>query len=440
MAVSRTLLADIVRDRDWDFAAFLRAYRSTARAMGPAAGDGVAFATVSARQFDRWCAGEAIPHRANRRILSEMFDVDARELVARRRPSQDGGVPTSTTCTGSAYDASDGCRRSAAQYFSRAGSIAGEIADLEETLRGLAGTCLLDPVTAVADELAVHHDWAFAALDRRLPVTQTRRLYRFAGVAAGLLATADHDRGRPGDALAHARTVLSCANFAECPSLRAWGYALHSLITYWKGNARAAAQYAAAGMRAARAGVGSARSWLLALDARAQALLANSDRAGASFDLLAARPRRRRTDWLDAMGGVLAFGELREQYYVAEAHVLLGGGRDAERRAFDVVTAYEAAESGLRCFSDEAGARSVLALARLDRGDLGGAHATANRVLELPPSHRVNEVLVSASRLVDRLDAPSWRGSLLREELANFVAASPFRPAGRHRLAAGRPA
>lgn len=415
MAEARTLLAEMVRDRDWDFPAFLRAYRSTARTL-EACGEGFAYATVSERQFDRWCAGDAVPHRSSRRILTEMFGVDARSLVARSR----GSYPPHYADR----DEIDACQRSAVEHFDRGSSIIDEIEVIESTLGTLSRICASEPGTAVRDELSVQHRLIFGALARRLPTPQLQRLYRMAGVASGLLAKASHDMARPERALAHAHTVLACAEFAGCPSLRAWGYGLQSLVAYWKGNPQVAVHYATVGLRKCGRGVGSARSWLIGLDARARALLGDGERARADLELLGRRGSRPSTDWLDTMGGVLRFTEARELYYGAETEVLLHRGREAESRAIDAVAVFDGAVPAEWTFSDDAGARSVLALARLHRADVPGARAAAAPVLDLPPSHRVHGVLVSALRLVTHRSVSvdvSDDGTAFREELGAFI-------------------
>jgi hypothetical protein len=92
------------------------------------------------------------------------------------------------------------------------------------------------------------------------------------------------------------------------------------------------------------------------------------------------------SDELDELGEGLRFARPRQLYYAAEATVWLPGKEErAEREALEAVDAYEHAEQAERAYADEAVARAVLALARAGRGELDGARAALQPVLDLPP-------------------------------------------------------
>ncbi|MFE0147063.1 hypothetical protein ACFWY5_07965 [Nonomuraea sp. NPDC059007] len=81
-----------------------------------------------------------------------------------------------------------------------------------------------------------------------------RHLYLVAGKLCALLAHASADLGHPAEADTHARTALVCAELINDGPLRAYTRWVQSLIAYWRGDYRSAADIAALGRNHATTG------------------------------------------------------------------------------------------------------------------------------------------------------------------------------------------
>ena len=79
-------------------------------------------------------------------------------------------------------------------------------------------------------------------------------------------------------------------------------------------------------------------------------------------------------DDLDAMGGLLTFPHAKQSYYAAGTHVYLDGQQQhAQSEALSALDLFEHGRPDDRSFSDEAGARAELALARVHANQIDGA-------------------------------------------------------------------
>lgn len=110
-------------------------------------------------------------------------------------------------------------------------------------------------------------------------------------------------------------------------------------------------------------------------------------------------------DELDELGGLCTFSRPRQLYYSADA-LALGGNSEAvraERMSIEALDAYEVAPAIDRAFSDEAGARCALAIARLKQGDAEGAAEAMGQVLALSPRHRIHGVVISVQNVQSAL-------------------------------------
>jgi hypothetical protein len=136
-------------------------------------------------------------------------------------------------------------------------------------------------------------------------------------------------------------------------------------------------------------------------------------------------------DDLDTLGGIFVFPQIRETYYTVEAHVLLGDSSpQLVSRAEGAVRGFSDTNDPYWAFGDEAGAKSNLALARLQLGDLEGAAEAVQPVLELPPAQRNAGIIGSVQRVRNSLmrtpvrDAATARE--LREEITTFSSHRPL--------------
>ena len=173
--------------------------------------------------------------------------------------------------------------------------------------------------------------------------------------------------------------------------------------------------------------------FLPALEARAHAVLGDGSESQTAIQR--AKDARDATipDELDELGGLLTFARPRQLYYAADATIWLPGEEErAEREAAEAVDAYEHAEEAERSFTDEAGSRADLALARAGRGNLDGARAALRPVLDLPPAQRTPSMTVNALRVHAALRDPRYHGSPAareaQEEIEVFCQATAALP------------
>jgi tetratricopeptide (TPR) repeat protein len=275
----------------------------------------------------------------------------------------------------------------------------------------------------------------FTLLEAQQRPPEARDLYMLASVVSGMIAKASHDLGRSHDAMTHARTMFVCADNADHLSLRAWARGLQSLIAYWAGRMQEAVRYAEAGAMFTGDLRGSVTAWLPALEARAWAQLGQTADARAAVE----RARERRDtlipDELDSMGGLMAFPLAKQHYYAAGTYVYLGNDDTAidlaETEANSALELYADPMSSDWSFSDQAGARSELALARVHRGELAGAKEALDPVLALAPDRRIGGILASANRVHQALRearfARAQEAKDLREEIESFSTRSAAR-------------
>jgi transcriptional regulator with XRE-family HTH domain len=274
------------------------------------------------------------------------------------------------------------------------------LAEMEAEVRRLALWYPQQPIGPMLAELTQIQDVGFRLLEGRQRPPQTASLYLLTGIVCGMLAKASHDLGDPADAMTQARAAFICADNADHDGLRTWIRGLQSLICYWAGWSPDALRYAQLGGGSARPGRGSATVWIAAQEARAWGMVGNE--AATIAALTAARRVRERVrmDDLDEIGGILTFSSERHLYYAADALALIPEqNRSAEDLADRAIAAYEQGGTSSRSFSDEAGARCDLAMARARRGDAEGATQALAAVLALPVAQRINGVVASARRV-----------------------------------------
>lgn len=289
------------------------------------------------------------------------------------------------------------------------------------------------PLNTVLSDLVEAQDLTFRLLESgRVKPAQGRDLYLTAAITAGLLAKSSHDLGDPAAAMRQARTAYVCAEQAGHSAMRGWVRGLQSLISYWAGRPEDALNFARRGSAEASSDGGTVEVWLAGLEARAHALVGDHNGVEAAVHRAESIRDRVTPDDLDTIGGLLTFAHARQLYYAAEAKVLLPGAVDAERTeqaALDAVHAYESAPDHERAFSDEAGARTVLALARIDADAMDGVEDAIDPVLDLPVEQRPAGVAISARRVHRALSSGPHRSAAtarqLRARLEQFTATSP---------------
>ena len=319
--------------------------------------------------------------------------------------------------------------RRAARFTALAESqnIGAETVDqLRDQVAELARAYVRDPLITIVGELVETQDAVFTLLEGKQKPGHTRDLYLLAGIVSGLLAKTSHDLGHSHDAMTQARTVYVCADNADHQGLRAFARAMQSLIAYWAGRPQEAVRYAEAGAQFARDLTGSLTAWLPSLEARAWAQLSDAEQTRRAVGRAEHARELVQPDDLDAVGGLLTFPVAKQHYYAAGSFVYLDGeSARSQSEASSALDLYEHGNADDRSFSDEAGARAELALARARDGEIDGAYDAITPVLDLPPERRIGGIVTSAMRVHAALRAPRFANSQVarnaRDEIEDFT-------------------
>lgn len=452
-----TLLRVLITERHWQkFETFEAQFRRAAHELAGQTGEpDIATVTVSPRQFERWYAGKVktVPYPDSCRVLEYLFEFPVRRLLAPSRRALARAGPTAEQGTAFApvagiYDPEPAAMQPSVIWAPGHETVSGDqpgwfgadapLSDSERIIAMAArramkfgaaadasnvGSESLDQLRAETGRLAVAYlqqplsqilgdivslqDHTFTLLEGRQRPREARDLYVIGGLASGMLAEASHDLRDPYTAMTHARSALLCAKNAEHPALKAWVHGLQSLITYWAQRPREALDYAQAGQDISGL-TGSVKIWLASLEARAWSALGSGLASGQAMER-AADLREGLTpddlDDLDDLGGMCYFSRPRQLYYAADAAASLveaqGQQPQTDRTsqaagyAEEAIAAYEEAPHYERSFGDEAGSRTVLAVARIWAGDLDGGREAVQPVLDLPVAQRIHGVISS---------------------------------------------
>ncbi|WP_246042995.1 hypothetical protein [Streptomyces globosus] len=278
------------------------------------------------------------------------------------------------------------------------------------------------PLSELLPDLITTQDTIYTLLEQQRRPAQARQLYFLAGVTGGLLAKASHDLADPHAALTQARTAFVCADQADHNGLRAWIRGVQSLVSYWAGRTRESVRYAQSG--AEFAAVNSSSVWLPMNEARAHAALGNANAARAAIERAERAWDLVQEDEVDELGGLCLFGRTRQIYYAAEALSWLPSQSSvANDYATRAVAAYEDTSSPEWAFGDQAGARSALAITRIQMGELEGATEAVAPVLDLAPEQRINGIVNATQRVHRALrDSPLGEdASGLQEQIEAFT-------------------
>lgn len=443
-----TLLAVLIGRGDHTLGEVIELFERCARDNGEDA-------TVSVRTLRRWLAGDVRtePRPSQRRVARLLWGYPMSQLLASASPEMliapATGIPLGDPAesrdansgaerTGTTGDADDSvstlerqvamATRRAARFttFAEIDNVGPEaIAQLQDDVVHLANAYIHDPLVLIMSDLVETQETVFQLLEGKQKPTFAKDLYLLAGVVSGMISKASHDLGRTHEAMTHARTLYVCADNADHQGLRAWARGLQSLIAYWAGRPQQAVRYARTGTEAASALRGSVAAWLPALEARAWAAMSNDKEATIALGAASDKRSAHAPDDLDAIGGILGFPAAKQSYYAAGTYVYLDGQQgQAESQALTALELFENGRPQDRSFSDEAGSRAELALARVHAGHLDGAREAIAPLLDLSPDRRIGGIVLSAERVHQALGAKHHGRSPiardLREEIEAF--------------------
>jgi hypothetical protein len=310
---------------------------------------------------------------------------------------------------------------------------------IQAELARLAFSYPQQPLSAILGDIVSIQDYVFSLLEGRQKPRQARDLYFAGALASGLVAKATHDFGDSRMAMTHARTALLCAQNSEHGPLTAWVRGLQSLISYWDSAPRDALNYAQLGT--VIPGVqGTSGIWLASLEARAWSALGNGAASSEAIEKADDLREHLVSDDLDRLGGICSFSYPRQLYYAADASAVLSRlhppssdlAARGEQYAAEAVAAYENTSHDEISFSDESGARTDLAIARISKGNLEGAYEAMQPVLQLPVSQRIHGIVGSVINVHQAVTAAAPDSPIARdiqEEIEDYcrtpVAALP---------------
>jgi hypothetical protein len=398
-------------------------------------------ATLSPRTLRRWLRGEVQtePRPAQRRTARKMWGYPMEQLLgpasavhADTEPRNDQpGEPISAT---ELHRSAESLERQVAMATRRAADFTSyaevdnigpeAIEQLRDDIAALANAYIHEPLPSLMGDLLNVQEIVFRLLEGKQKPTLSRDLYVLAAVVSGMIAKASQDVGRLREAMTHARTLYVCADNADHPGLRAWGRGLQSLIAYWAGRPQEAVRYAQAGGDIAAGLTGTVGMWLPALEARAYAMMSATANTTRALHVADERRAAHVPDDLDELGGLFTFAPAKHSYYAAGAYVCLDGGiAQAESSALTALDQFEHGDPAYRSYSDEAGARAELALARVRSGHLDGAREAIAPVLHLPPERRIGGILTSASRVHQALNATEYASTAIARDVRDEIEA-----------------
>lgn len=295
-------------------------------------------------------------------------------------------------------------------------------------------------VTAPLDmltDLVALRDTIYDQLDRTHKPLQQAALYLLAGQVCGLLSSVSWDLGLVEPAEEQARAAYTYGCVIDHPSLQSWARALQVTLAFWSGFPRRAHRIAAAALETAPAG--TARARLHSVNARALAMLGARGEVESELDAAAAELDRAGGDeFLDEVGGELAFDRPRRALCAGAAYVALGDGKQAEQEAVRAVELFATIPPAQRWGAGAIGAHVDLGAARTLCDDLAGAQDALQPVFQLPPARRTEAIALRLHALARTLGTSRYRGATealqLGAAIEDFTSISLSRTTGMRAL------
>jgi transcriptional regulator with XRE-family HTH domain len=285
---------------------------------------------------------------------------------------------------------------------------------LEADVESIAIRYLAEPLVPLVTDMLQLRNQAWELLEGRQYPEQTKHLYLLAGQTCGLLASACSDLGQYEAADTHARTASLCADLAGHDKLRAWIANTQSLIAFWGGRPRRAAEHASRAAEYARGGVELARA--RSFEARALARLGDAD--GTRAAITAAIEAREHANDEHAYVGMFQFPVANQQRCAGSAMVWLGRPADGVVHLEQALNGYGSTVS----YAHTAVTRLDLVLARLQLCDLDGAREQIGPVLALPEELRLAGVSRRGEGLQRLLTGTgAFQGSAVARDLAEEI-------------------
>ncbi|MFQ6229800.1 hypothetical protein [Nocardia sp. NPDC002869] len=393
----RTRLEQLAMEHGLGTGDFQREFASRAESLGVEV-------EVSRSAAKRWFQGSAgQPRTGARRVLETwfgepiavLFGPPHNETHGRSVTEQELAVSAAHESVSHAIEAASALDPSALEHLQAAADKA-------------ATAYYITPPLEMLTDLVGLRDTIYDQLDRtHKPLQQAALL---AGQVCGLLSSVSWDLGLVEPAEEQARAAYTYGCVIDHPSLQAWARALQVTLAFWSGFPRRANRIAAAALDTAPAG--TARARLHSVNARALAMLGARGEVRGELESAAAELDRAGGDeFLDEVGGELAFDRPRRALCAGAAYVALGDGEQAEQEASQAVDLFATIPPAQRWGAGALGAHVDLGAARALRDDLAGAQEALRPVFELPPARRTEEIALRLHALARTLGTSRYRGA-----------------------------
>ena len=286
---------------------------------------------------------------------------------------------------------------------------------LEADADRLCRTYVHTPLSDLYPQISARRHDALTLIGSLSHPVQSQRAHTAAARLVGLQAHAAMDTGSYASAAAHAQAARALAERTGDPALRAWVWALHSLIAYWDHRPAEAQSAAENGLTHPVTDSNLARLHAL----RARAAAAQGDAATARAAISAATDHAGR----DVLPGVLGFPTAKIHTYAGTTLLALGSPADRQRsitHAHQAITVYSTGTD--RSVGDLLAARLDVATAHLRNRDADGALEQIEHITAIAPAHRTASITRRARHLAPLLtDDHAASARRVRALLAEFV-------------------
>jgi hypothetical protein len=403
----RTLLGRLAAERHWTPFDGAREFAVVAERMHERA-------TVSPRQWQRWCAGDVarLPRAASCRVLERMFGRPARELF-----DAVTSLPESVSWQ-TAVSPSEAADRAAAFAAWAETTNVGPmtVQRFEMETRRLARDYLLQSPVPIFTQTANLARTAFDLIQGgHQHLSQTRELYLAAGRLSALLSWISGDLGQAVAAAEHSRTAWVCAEQCNNSGLRAWAMSVAAKSAYWDADYLAAAESARHGQQHAANGT----ALVLLACQEADALKAMGRVREAEEAIARAHIFQDSTNTPDEIGGLFFCGRARLANYEIGVHLAAGRPHEALLAASSAEDAF--AQGDQWAYGTWAQVRFGSALAHLMLGSVDGAADSVDPVIAMPTDRRLDTLARRAGEVVQALTRPKLVRSPNVRELIDKV-------------------
>jgi transcriptional regulator with XRE-family HTH domain len=326
------------------------------------------------------------------------------QSVEPHQPGAESHSPRSPLATDAAASATF------ARFIALRNADAAVVEQLDSDVARLARQFVSHPLTELFVEIRDLREATFDLLRGRQLPKQTTDLYVTAARLCGLSAHVCLDVGDYSSAATHARTAWACAEAAGHNGLRAWVRSVESLIAFWNGNPRQAAQLAEAGQRYVSPGSVGVR--LASLEARALAVAGDQVQAARVLGtVVRARESVREGD---EVPGVFSFPTAKQFAYAGTTHLAMGGRRNVPKAiecAETAVDLYRRSADDDQSTGDLFAAHLDIARGHMLTGELDATESTLSLVLNSPPGQLSASIVTRLGDLGRELGTAQYRGS-----------------------------